>query len=65
MTFITSFVWFAGYASLMIQRLHDLNKPTWWVVGAIIPLVNFILSIYLLVVPGTRGYNQYGSDPLR
>ncbi len=63
--FVTSFVWFAGYASLMIQRLHDLNRPTWWIVGAIIPVVNFVLSIYLLVVPGTHGYNRYGPDPLR
>lgn len=62
---VISFVWFAGYASLMIQRLHDLGRPTWWVVGAIIPVVNFILSLYLLFVPGTRGYNKYGPDPLR
>lgn len=62
---VTSFVLFAGYASLMIQRLHDLNRPTWWVIGAIIPVVNFVLALYLLLVPGTRGYNQYGPDPLR
>ena len=62
---IISFVWFAGYASLMIQRLHDLGRPTWWVVGAIIPVVNVVLWLYLLFVPGTRGYNKYGPDPLR
>ncbi|MBO4401438.1 MAG: DUF805 domain-containing protein [Selenomonadaceae bacterium] len=64
-TFVTSLAWFAGYVSLMIQRLHDLARPSWWAVGTLIPVVNFVLALYLLLVPGTRGYNKYGPDPLR
>ncbi len=49
---------------LMIRRLHDLDHPTWWVVGGFIPLVNFALGLYLLCAEGTRGPNQFGPDPL-
>ena len=49
---------------LMIRRLHDLDRPTWWVVGGFIPLVNFALGLYLLCAEGTRGPNQFGPDPL-
>ena len=49
---------------LMIRRLHDLDRPTWWCVGTFIPLVNVALSFYLLLAPGTYGPNQYGPDPL-
>ena len=53
-----------GGWALGIRRLHDLNKPAWWLIGLLIPIVNIILSFYLLLAPGTRGYNQYGPDPL-
>lgn len=49
---------------LVIRRLHDLDRPTWWCVGCIIPLVNMALAIYLLFFKGTDGPNQYGPDPL-
>ncbi len=49
---------------LMIRRLHDLDRPTWWVVGGFIPVVNVALGFYLLLARGTYGPNQYGPDPL-
>jgi len=49
---------------LMIRRLHDLDRPTWWCIGCLIPLVNGVLGIYLLFFKGTDGPNQYGPDPL-
>ena len=49
---------------LGIRRLHDLDRPAWWCVGCIIPLVNMVLGIYLLFFKGTDGPNQYGPDPL-
>ena len=74
--------------SLIIRRLHDLNRPGWWcapliintiikmflkdtqssalfsIIGGLIALASFILSIYLLFFKGTDGPNQYGPDPL-
>ena len=49
---------------LVIRRLHDLDRPTWWCIGCLIPLVNFALAVYLLFFKGTDGPNQYGPDPL-
>ena len=49
---------------LVIRRLHDLNRPTWWIVGHFIPIVNVAFSLYLLFAKGTEGPNQYGPDPL-
>jgi len=55
------------YPSLCIgiKRFHDRDKSGWWVLIALIPLIGGIW--YLIEVgflPGTRGPNQYGPDPL-
>ena len=49
---------------LVIRRLHDLDRPTWWCIGCIIPLINMALAVYLLFFKGTDGPNQFGPDPL-
>ncbi len=49
---------------LAVRRLHDLDRPTWWIVGNFVPLVNVLFSLYLLLAKGTAGPNQYGPDPL-
>ncbi|MDO4708349.1 MAG: DUF805 domain-containing protein [Pseudomonadota bacterium] len=40
----------------LVRRMHDINKSGWF---AIIPFVNFILSLF----PGTPGPNRFGPDP--
>lgn len=45
-----------------VRRLHDTNKSGWFLLLGLIPLVNFYL-IYLLVIEGDKGANQYGEDP--
>ena len=63
--FIVSLLGFGCYISLMIRRLHDLDKGGVWVLLSLIPIVNFLFSIYLLCAKGTDGYNQFGEDPLQ
>lgn len=43
-----------------IRRLHDLKKSGWWYITILIPIVNIVLLIALLFVPGTSGENKYG-----
>ena len=49
---------------LIIRRLHDLNRPGWWCIGAMLPGINIVFAIYLVLFVGTNGPNQYGPDPL-
>lgn len=65
--------------ALMVRRLHDRNMSGWYLLGLAValvvleyipfvgPLVAFVLQIGFLVLmalPGTRGPNRYGPDPI-
>ncbi len=63
-TGIWSFVAGIGGIMLSIRRLHDLDRSGYFLLLALIPLVNVILALYIWLMPGTVGYNKYGADPL-
>jgi len=49
-----------------VRRLHDLGKSGWWLLIAIIPIVNFIGIFVILVftlMEGEKQPNQYGEVP--
>lgn len=54
-----------GGIMLAIRRLHDLDKSGWFLLLALIPLVDIILLLYLWLMPGTVGRNRFGEDPLQ
>ncbi len=45
------------------RRLNDLNRSGWWYLLTLVPVVNFLLAIYLLFFPGTDGPNNFGPAP--
>jgi len=45
-----------------VRRLHDTNKSGWFMLLGLVPLANLYL-LYLLVIEGDKGANQYGPDP--
>lgn len=47
----------------VVKRFHDLDKSGWMILTLLIPIVDFVFSIYLLFVDGTIGPNRYGEDP--
>ncbi|GAA4644376.1 hypothetical protein GCM10023115_23360 [Pontixanthobacter gangjinensis] len=62
-----------GVAStaVSIRRLHDMNLTGWlylvYLILMVIPLLNFLVFIGFYVVmalPGTKGPNKYGEDPI-
>jgi len=61
---------------LSIRRLHDMDKPGWWVVlGAAvfflakwIPIASLampVMFLFLLAYPGSKGANRFGPLPPR
>ena len=46
------------------RRLNDLNRNGWWLLLALVPFVNFLLTIYMMFFPGTDGDNNYGAVPM-
>ncbi len=52
-------------AMLGIRRLHDLGHSGWWWLLAFVPVLNFILGIYLIFFKGETGLNRFGPDPLQ
>ena len=52
--------------SVSVRRLHDIGKSGWWILLAIIPIVNFI-GIFVIIVftlmEGEEQPNQYGNVP--
>ncbi len=57
--------------AVTVRRLHDRDMSGWWYLGFIvasfIPLLNVVSALALLVLmvlPGTRGPNRFGPDPL-
>lgn len=47
----------------MIRRLHDFNRSGWYSLTILVPLVNAVTAFVLLLVPGTKGPNDYGPPP--
>lgn len=46
-----------------MKRSHDTDKSGWLILLGLIPVVNFVLALYMLFADGTVGPNRYGLDP--
>jgi uncharacterized membrane protein YhaH (DUF805 family) len=56
---VLSLIWIG--VAVGVKRFHDRDKPGWWVLLALIPLVGAAwLLIELGLLPGTPGANRYG-----
>jgi len=42
------------------RRLNDLNRSGWWMLVFLVPLVNLLMTIYVLLVPGSKDANDFG-----
>ena len=45
------------------QRLHDLNWSAWMLLLHLVPMANLVLTLMMLLMPGTPGPNKYGPPP--
>jgi len=42
------------------RRLNDLNRSGWWMLVFLVPLVNLLMTIYVLLFPGSKDANDFG-----
>ena len=45
------------------RRLNDLDRSGWWLLLNFVPVVNILLSLYMVFFPGTAGSNKWGAAP--
>jgi len=50
--------------AVWVRRLHDTNRSGWWLFITFVPVVGGIAMFVFLVLEGTSGDNDYGSNPL-
>ena len=43
-----------------VRRLHDFNLSGWFALLELIPLLNIVMCIALMLIPGSANANQYG-----
>ena len=50
---------------IQVRRWHDLNASGWWILINAIPYLGQLATIIVCgFIPGTRGPNRFGPDPL-
>ena len=62
----------AGYAvvlglpflAVVVRRLHDGTRSAWLLLLMLVPVIGALLLLLLLALPGTRGPNRYGAEPV-
>jgi len=48
-----------------VRRLHDTNASGWWILLALIPYAGGLIMLVWFCIPGTKGENRFGPDPLQ
>ena len=49
--------------SVIVRRLHDIDKSGWWSLLYLVPLIGPIVLLVWSLINGTVGENRFGSDP--
>ena len=50
--------------AVAIRRLHDVTKSGWFILIGLIPIIGFLVLIYVYIQPSTPGNNIYGPQPV-
>ncbi|MFV0625265.1 DUF805 domain-containing protein [Sphingomonas sp. ac-8] len=50
--------------AVQVRRFHDQDKSGWFVLINFVPYVGGIVTFVFMVLPGTRGANRFGPDPI-
>lgn len=50
--------------AITARRFHDVDMSGWWQLLNLIPYVGPIIVFVFMVLPGTKGVNRFGGDPI-
>jgi len=50
--------------AVSVRRFHDQDLSGWFVLLGFIPYIGGLVMIVFMCLPGTKGDNRYGRDPL-
>ncbi len=53
---------FVLFLSFLIRRLHDIDWSGWACLLMFIPIVNMIMGLVIVFMPGTKGANRFGNQ---
>ncbi|MDE1918540.1 MAG: DUF805 domain-containing protein [Sphingomonadales bacterium] len=49
--------------AVTVRRLHDTDRSGWWFLILLVPIVGWVIWLWLMVSDGTPGANRFGEDP--
>lgn len=49
--------------AVSVRRLHDIDKPWWFILLGLVPVIGWLFWVVMMVQSGTDGPNSYGDDP--
>lgn len=52
------------FIAVAVRRLHDREISGWWMFVWIVPFIGALIVLVLCALPGTKGRNRFGADPL-
>ncbi|MGE0845542.1 MAG: DUF805 domain-containing protein [Flavobacteriaceae bacterium] len=47
--------------AICMRRLHDTGRRGWWLLAGLIPLIGWLVLIWLFSRPGDEGANAFGT----
>lgn len=56
--------YFGAFSAVTAQRCRDIGLTGWATLLVWIPYLGMAFTVALMLIPGTRGANRYGPDPL-
>ncbi|MFP4154638.1 MAG: DUF805 domain-containing protein [Halothiobacillaceae bacterium] len=56
------FILLPGLA-VTVRRLHDSDRPGWWILVALIPLIGPLVLLFFMVQPTQGAPNRFGAPP--
>jgi len=61
---LSQFIILIPSVTIQVKRAHDRNRPGYFLLLSLIPLVNLWVIVEIFFLKGTSGVNNYGEDPL-